>query len=58
VNHDAQSSNAIAQSLDAPQVIVEHILALFEARGWIRIYQETALWMDISNIAPELEYWL
>jgi hypothetical protein len=37
---------------------VEHILALFEARGWIRIYQETALWMDISNIAPELEYWL
>jgi hypothetical protein len=58
VNHDAQRSSTIAQSLDTPQVIVEHILALFEARGWIGIRQETAPWMDISNVSPELERWL
>ncbi len=58
VNHGARRSNAIAQSLDSPQVIVEHILALFEAQGWIDIRQETTPWMDISNVSPELERWL
>jgi hypothetical protein len=58
VNHDAWRSDAIAQSLDTPQVIVEHILALFESQGWIDIRQETTPWMDISNVSPELERWL
>lgn len=58
VNHDAQRSDEIAQSIDSPQVIVEHILAQFEARGWITTRQETLPWMDISDVSPELEYWL
>ncbi len=58
VNNDARRSDAIARSLDSPQVIVEHILALFEDRGWIDIRQETTPWMDIYNVSPELERWL
>jgi hypothetical protein len=58
VNHEARRSKAIAQSLDCPQVIVEHILALFEDRGWIDTYQETLPWIDIRHVSPELEYWL
>ena len=58
VNHEARRSKAIAQSLDCPQVIVEHILALFKDRGWIDAYQETSPWTDIRRVSPELEYWL
>ncbi len=58
VNNDARSSDAIARALDGPQVIVEHILALFESRGWIDTRQETTPWMDIYNVSPELERWL
>jgi hypothetical protein len=46
------------RTLDSPQVIVEHILALFEAKGWLDILQETTPWLEISNVSPELEYWL
>jgi hypothetical protein len=58
VNHDARRSNTIAWALDSSQVIVEHILALFEAKGWIDIRQELTPWMDISNVSPELQRWL
>jgi hypothetical protein len=58
VNHDADRSDELARSLDSPQVIVEHVLASFEDRGWLDIYQETLPWMDIANVSPELEYWL
>ncbi len=33
----ARRSDAIADSLDSPHVFVQHILALFESRGWIDI---------------------
>lgn len=57
-NHYARRSDAIARSLDIPLVIVEHILALFEANGWLNIRKETTPWMDIDNVSPELERWL
>lgn len=58
VNHGEQRSRAIAQSLDSSQVVVEHILALFESRGWVVVHQETLPWMDIGRVSTELRRWL
>jgi len=58
VNRDADRSDEIAQAIDSSQVIVEHVLALFEVREWLRNHQATLPWMEISNVSPELEYWL
>jgi hypothetical protein len=58
VNRNADRSDEIARAIDSSQVIVEHVLASFEARRWLHIHQATSPWMEISNVSPELEYWL
>jgi hypothetical protein len=54
----ARNSDAIAQSLDTRHVFVQHILALYESRGWIDIRKETSQVMSISEVYPQLRRWL
>lgn len=54
----ARNSDTIAQSLGAPHVFVQRILALYESRGWIEIRKETSQVMSISDVSPQLRRWL
>ena len=57
VNHGEHLANAIAEAVDAPIVIVEHILETFEARGFAKFARETGP-LYISRVSPELRRWL
>jgi hypothetical protein len=57
-NHDMLDSDAIAEALDRPLTVVEHVLGLFEIKGYIRILRETGLSLTIGRASPELKRWL
>jgi TIR domain len=57
VNHEEYRATAIAEAVDAPIVIVEHILEMFEANGFVGFVRETGP-LYISSVSPELRRWL
>jgi hypothetical protein len=57
VNHGEHRVSAIAEAVDAPIVIVEHILEIFEANGFVEFFRETGP-LHISKVSPELRRWL
>jgi hypothetical protein len=57
VNHEVRSVSSIAEGVDAPIVIVEHILEMFEANGFVSFFRETGP-LHISRVSPEMKRWL
>lgn len=57
-NHDLHTSDEIAEALDRPLAVVEHVIGLFEIKGYVRILRETGLSLMIGGVSPELKRWL
>lgn len=58
VNYDQRTSREIAESLEQPEVIVEHVLGLFHERQFIHSKKANIGPSQILNISPELKRWL
>lgn len=58
VNYDQRSSKDIAESLEQPEVIVEHVLGLFHDRQFIHWVKGNIGPSQILNVSPELKRWL
>jgi hypothetical protein len=58
VDHNERDSTEIADALNEQLATVEHILGLFEARGFIEIRYETGPSLGIRRVSPRLNRWL
>jgi hypothetical protein len=58
VDHNERDSTEIADALNEQLATVEHILGLFEARGFIDIRYETGPSLGFGRVSPRLNRWL
>ena len=58
LNHGMHDSANIADALDQPLTIIERIFGLFEMGGYITIFRETSISLQIARVSPELRRWL
>ncbi|CAN5351500.1 toll/interleukin-1 receptor domain-containing protein [soil metagenome] len=55
VNHGGGADGEIGQDLGKPRQLVENVLDLFEANGWIRATKLTGPTMHVHWVSPELK---
>lgn len=58
VNFDQRTSKEIAESLEQPEVIVEHVLGIFHDRRFVHLVKANISSAQILDVSPELKRWL
>lgn len=58
VNHDRSSTRQIAEALEQPEIVVDHILERFHDSGYIYLIKAKIGPGQVMSVSPELRRWL
>lgn len=57
-NQKSYQNKSIAKSLGKPQIIIDHVLRVFESKGFVKLYSSLGGDIEIYEVSPLLRRWL